>query len=40
MNAINDQIKGVYATISNTAASVESLREMLDNVNNMVSEIK
>lgn len=40
MNAINDQIKGVYATISSTAASVESLREMLDNVNNLVSEIK
>ncbi len=40
MTAINEQIKSVYSAIENTASGVESLREMVGGINNLVSEIK
>lgn len=40
MTSINDQIKGVYSAIESTAAGVESLREMVDGINDLMSSVK
>lgn len=40
MTSINDQIKGVYSSIENTAQNIESLRGMINGVNDLIEKIK
>lgn len=40
MTSINDQIKGVYSSIENTASNIESLRGMIDGINDLIAKIK